>query len=407
MKRAVRLIAVLLVPMLFSVAAGPLRADEAQPAAEKVVPAKAASKKVTPAKKASLDERIDAAIRRGVAHLLKTQRKDGSWGGPAPNLHVDIYAPKPGSNRAFTVGASALALAALVEVGGDTKDVRDAIKKGTSYLLRRHAVRRVRADTLYNVWAHMYALAAFARLLEKEQAPEPRKRLLKACKSCVAWLDRMEFVEGGWGYFNFAEKTRDPGPGATAFTTATGVVALGMAKKQGVDVPASLTKKANKLIRRCQMPGGSFAYSYRTRMWALQGRNGNINSTKGSLARTPACLMAWTHFGEEVDPRRYTQALDELEKYGHFLLIARKYPYPHETWYSNSGYFCFYGYYYATMLIEHVPAKLRPKYKRQIAEKLLPLQEKDGSWWDYQLYQVHKPYGTGYVLMALDLCRGE
>lgn len=354
-----------------------------------------------------LDAKIEAGIRAGVAHLVKTQRKDGSWGGPAPNLHVDIYAPKPGSNRAFTVGASALALSALLEVGGDGEAVRAAIHKGTEYLIRRHGVRRQRADTMYNVWAHMYALEAFARVLAREKRPEPRKRVLKAAEGCVSWLERMEFVEGGWGYFNFGIKTRDPGPGSTSFTTASGVIALEMAKRQGVKVPDKLIKKANRLIRRCAIPGGSFAYSFRTRMWAGIGSNGNINFTKGSLARTPACLLAWTLSGEEVDPKRYTQALDELEKYGHFLLLARKYPYPHETWYANSGYFCFYGYYYASMLIEHAPAKHRAKYKRQIAEKLLPLQEKDGSWWDYQLYRVHKPYGTGYVLMTLARCRSN
>jgi len=340
-----------------------------------------------------------------VAYLVKTQRKDGSWGGPAPNLHVDIYAPTPGSNRAFTVGASALALSALVEVGGDAPAVKVAITKGTAYLLRRYGVRRPRANTLYNTWAYMYSLEAFARLLAQEKRPEGRKRLLKAAAGCVSWLERMEFVEGGWGYFNFSIATAKPGPGATVFSTATGVVALEMAKRQGVAVPDTLIRKADTLLRRCAIPGGSFAYSYRTRLWARNGRNGNINFTKGSLARTPAALLAWALSGAEVDPRRYTQALDELEKYGHFLLLARKYPFPHETWYSNSGYFCFYGYYYASRLIDLVPKKHRATYRRQFAEKLLPLQEKDGSWWDYQLYRVHKPYGTGYVLMSLARCR--
>ena len=42
------------------------------------------------------------------------------------------------------------------------------------------------------------------------------------------------------------------------------------------------------------------------------------------------------------------------------------------------------------------------------AEKLAALiiakQEKDGSWWDYPLYDYHQPYGTGYCLMALAWC---
>ena len=106
-----------------------------------------------------------------------------------------------------------------------------------------------------------------------------------------------------------------------------------------------------------------------------------------------------------MDPARYTQALDELEKYGHFLRIARKYPRPHETWYSNSGYFCFYGYYYAALLTDDVPAKKAALYRKQIAGHMMKLQERDGSWWDYQLYGYHKAYGTGYVLLTLAKCR--
>ena len=59
---------------------------------------------------------VDAktAIRRGVDYLVASQRKDGSWGSPASNLH-DIYAPAPGSQRAFQVGSAGLAVSALVE----------------------------------------------------------------------------------------------------------------------------------------------------------------------------------------------------------------------------------------------------------------------------------------------------
>jgi hypothetical protein len=378
-------------------------ADEpaaAQPTAPRLT--LAAAKALPPKKLAAA---IETAIARGVDHLIATQKKNGSWGGSAPNLHVDVFAPTPGSNRAFSVAASGLALSALLEVGGERPGVAVAIEKGTTYLMGNYGVRRQRPNMLVNVWAHMYCLEAFARLLAIEKQPEPRKRLLKAAAGCVAWLERMEFVESGWGYYNFQVRTRDPGPGATSFTTATGVVALAMAQAQGVPVPAKLITKANALLRRCQIPGGSFAYSYSTRLWGINGTRGNINRTKGSLARTPACILAWGMTGAKVDPKRYTQALDELEKYGHFLRIARKYPYPHEIWYQNSGYFCFYGYYYASQLIERTPVAKQAEYKRQIARQLLPLQEKDGSWWDYQLYRTHKPYGTGYVLMALNRCR--
>ncbi len=45
------------------------------------------------------------------------------------------------------------------------------------------------------------------------------------------------------------------------------------------------------------------------------------------------------------------------------------------------------------------------RYARAPASILLERQEKDGSWWDYPLYDYHQAYGTGYALMALAWCR--
>ena len=35
---------------------------------------------------------------------------------------------------------------------------------------------------------------------------------------------------------------------------------------------------------------------------------------------------------------------------------------------------------------------------------MLDRQEKDGSWWDYPLYDYHQPYGTAFALMTLQRC---
>ena len=33
------------------------------------------------------------------------------------------------------------------------------------------------------------------------------------------------------------------------------------------------------------------------------------------------------------------------------------------------------------------------------------LQDADGSWWDYPLYDYHQQYGTAYAIMTLHRCR--
>src|SRR5437763_7528720 len=73
--------------------------------------------------------KLDAALGRGVAHLVKSQNKDGSWGKPSLEGGVEITAGI-GSHHAFTVAVTSLSVAALIEAGGDATDVRQAIDKG-------------------------------------------------------------------------------------------------------------------------------------------------------------------------------------------------------------------------------------------------------------------------------------
>ena len=54
--------------------------------------------------------------------------------------------------------------------------------------------------------------------------------------------------------------------------------------------------------------------------------------------------------------------------------------------------------------IDRVPEAKRKEHQRNLARRVRPLQEKDGSFWDYQLFSYHKAYGTGYALVALSRC---
>jgi hypothetical protein len=343
---------------------------------------------------------VEDAIDRGVAYLVSAQNKDGSWGSPASNLN-DIYAPGPGSYYTFQVASTSLAASALLECGDGRPGAEASLQRATDFLLAHHVVKRISQDVLYNTWAHAYSLEFFARRLAREKDPAKRDAYAKAAAADVDRLVRYEYVDGGWGYYDFDFHTKTPGHGATSFTTASCLVALKMAADQGVAVPKKLTDRAVALVEHCRAPGGVFGYDFDLRFLPRMG----VNHVKGALARTPACLYAIDLWGKKCGEDAAKAALDNLDKDGHFLLIARKYPVPHETWYQNSGYFCFYGYYYASRLVDLAPAGDRDRYRAQIASCLVPLQEKDGSFWDYQLYGYHKAYGTGYVLLTLANCR--
>ena len=61
---------------------------------------------------------------------------------------------------------------------------------------------------------------------------------------------------------------------------------------------------------------------------------------------------------------------------------------PHYADFGVAGYFYYYGHYYAAMCIEQLPPEKRTFYQDHLANILVPLQEKDGSWWDYILVRL-------------------
>ena len=87
-----------------------------------------------------------------------------------------------------------------------------------------------------------------------------------------------------------------------------------------------------------------------------------------------------------------------------WLDIGRKRPVPHESWFAVAGYFFYYGHYYAAYCIETLPHEDKPRYQEHLAHILMPLQEKDGSWWDFPFYDYHQQYGTALALMSLQRC---
>ena len=97
--------------------------------------------------------------------------------------------------------------------------------------------------------------------------------------------------------------------------------------------------------------------------------------------------------------------LDRLFARNLWLDMGRKRPIPHESWCQVAAYFFYFGHYYAALCIEQLPGKERPYFQDHLAHILLPLQEKDGSWWDFPMFDYHQAYGTAFALMSLSRTR--
>jgi hypothetical protein len=351
-------------------------------------------------------EAIDSAMRRGVDFLVAHQNPNGSWGSATRTKALNIYAPLPGAHHAYRAGASGLALSGIIDTADTRPEVLAAIDKAAAWTAGElPKLRRADQTTTYNVWGHAYGLRAISRLYLRETEPAKKTEWIRLAQEQVDLVDRYEDINGGWGYLDVFDEltTQKPSGLPTSVTTATVLLAMDQARStMGVKLNEKLVRHSITSINYQRTPDFSYTYSFNHRMKPRS----DINRPAGSLARSQACNAALRVFGEAAvtDEVLTTWADRFLDREG-FLGNVRKRPVPHEGAFRIAGYFYYYGIYYFTESVRLLPKEQHAAYAGKLVTILLERQEKDGSWWDYPLYDYHQPYGTGYSLMALAWCR--
>lgn len=348
------------------------------------------------------DQLIGNAISDGSKFLLSNQNPDGSWGTPQQTKGLNIYAPIPGAHRAFRLAVTALSLSALLEVQKDNPDYQETITQGKEYLVENlTSLRRATPMAIYNVWSHAYGIQSLVRLYGHSTMKSEKEKLRSIISQQITMLQKYESVDGGWGYYDFNAQTKQPSGSSISFVNATALVALKEAESIGVEIPGKMVQKALNAIRRQRLPDHSYLYGEYLKYKPRRG----INRPAGSLGRSHACNLALQVWGDQsVTAEIHKLCLDRLVKRNGWLDVARKRPVPHESWFAVAGYFFYYGHLYASLCIEQLPENERDFYKQNLAQILIPLQEKDGSWWDFPFYNYHQQYGTAMALISLKHC---
>ena len=350
---------------------------------------------------------VAAAITKGVDFLVAKQNADGSFGGPTRTKGLNIYAPLPGAQDAYLIGTSGLAISGLVDAHDSRPAVKAAIEKAEKWAFKKFPeLRRADPTTTYNAWGHAYGLRAISRLYQSAAGDPARQASLKAlAQQQVGLADRYEYLNGGWGYLHVFEElhTQKPTGITTSFTTATVLLAMHEAREtMGITLDQKVVDTSLESIRRQQFPDFTYAYSHSHR-FAPQNE---INRRNGSLGRSQACNATLRAFG---DPKMSDSVLstwaDNFIEFEHWLDYGRKKPVPHESTFKIAGYFYYYGIYYFTVSAQYLAKEKQRELAPALARILLTRQEKDGSWWDYPLYDYGQSYGTGYALMSLKWCR--
>lgn len=347
---------------------------------------------------------LEDSILKGVDFLVRSQNKNGSWGGPTKTKGLNIYAPLPGAHHAFRMGTSCLALTGLLDSGDSRPEVLDSIEKAEQWLLKAlPRLKRADVTTTYNVWGHGYALQSLSALGRREGMSDEKMAIYK--KAAQGQLDALvmyQDIDGGWGYYSKIATGR-PSGGSMSFTSAAVLVGVYDCQRAfGISLPKKRLKLGIKSIQYQRNPDFSYSYARGHKMYPRKP----INRPGGSLGRSQSGNAALRLFDDpKVTDDIIREWLDKLVKRNGWLDIGRKRPKPHSTHFAVSGYFYYFGHYYAARCIAVLPKEERVPWQDKLAGIIIDKQESDGCWWDFPLYDYHQPYGTGFALSTLVRCR--
>ncbi len=375
--------------------------EAASPEKQDTIPIKKVADAPVPPK-----EKLDAALRRGVDFLVAKQLPNGAWGDHTLTKGLNVLCPFPEGPRSFQISSTALCVIGILSTPyKDEPAVKAATDKALKFLMETlPKLKRGDTQTLLSVWGHTYGLEALCLAAQDLPKDSPlREKYKKQAAEEIKALDRLGDTQGGWGYYTFETFSNRPIGEPTSFLTATVLVSLKDAQRVfDLKSDQKVFTRAMYVLKEMRTPAGAYVYSNAHRFYP--GRL--INRHTGSLARTPAgdyALKIWDD--KLISTRQLEDGLERLWSRAGWLTMSVKKPIPHESFAQNSGYFYYYGYYYVARCLELVPKDKLKRHAAHIAADILPMQEKDGTWWDYPLYNYHKFYGTGYALYTISKAR--
>ncbi|MGE4619898.1 MAG: hypothetical protein AAEJ04_08855 [Planctomycetota bacterium] len=346
-----------------------------------------------------------AGLQKAVSYLLEHQEPDGAFGHWRGPIGSDDWGWSiPGQHYAWQVATTAITCVTLMDLGelrpeGVTEEsLLEALRRGLDHVCANGRRKRIADWDTDNAWAYVYALEVVARALAEDPqriGSERMVRLRKLGEDLIETLGVYQSPDGGWAYYDNRPYSRRPTWG-TSFVTASLLIIFDQCEQVGLEVPDKMQERGLRALRRCRLPNGAYDYNVST-IPSARGLLG-INQIKGSLCRIQVGNLALRICGDdgEVSYKQMAVGLEQLMRHHKFISLARGRPFPHEAYYANSGYFFFYGHYYAAGVIELLPREMRLQWWPRLVEKILATQEEDGSMWDYSFFSYHRIYGTAW-----------
>jgi len=346
-------------------------------------------------------EVIATTKQKAISFLLDKQYPTGAWGNATKTKGLNIYAPGATAHIDFQTAVTALCMMALSKE--DTSPaIHKSLERATRYMLKSiPKVTRADGQWVGNIWSHAYIIRGLLKV--RPIFPKMRSGIDAAINNQLKKLKTFSYRKGGWGYYDFSDpgklkiSTRKPSGSSTSFITGTCLIALAEAKEAGFAVPMTTVKGALANLIKQRNPDETFLYS--EDHW-IAPKN-KISKKAGSVGRTPNGLLALYNWqADKVGKDKLNLAIDRLIRFDRWIDIGRKKPRPHESFFAIAGYFYYYAHYYGSQCLEHSNGDTQSQAMK-LAWMIVNKQEKNGSWFDFPLYNYGDYYGTAFALMSL------
>lgn len=340
-------------------------------------------------------------LNKSLDYLVDSQNEDGSW-----STHVNTHLFETGfawqTFYAWQLGAHGLGTLGL-RAAPSTPKVDAALEKAIRWLCTTRMPVRGADWDVDSTWGSLYGFTACVECATDTRfASEEWQTLLKKRgMEFFADLKQRQTPDGGWAYYDNPPFTKRP-TWATSFCTALVLPALKQATELGWEIPAYVPEAALKVVKRCHLPNGAYAYDYRPTQRGWGGES--INQVKGSLGRIQVCNLALASWDVEfVTLDKLREGLENFFEHHRFLDTARMRPIPHEGFYANAGYFYFFAHYYAAQVIELLPEEEREGWHSKLRFHVAKTMLKDGSTSDFLTSGYMKTGSSAYAAMVLSI----
>ncbi len=371
----------------------------------------------------SRSERIEAALNDAAFYLLPQQGTDGAWRSAVYGQFKDGLSLTP------------LVLAALQGMPASEK-LRVAQSEGAKYLTS-FAKQDGSIDSGKDAISYpAYTSAGVVSALSRPEHAEHRK----ATDAWLAYLLRRQLTEelgweptdkeyGGWGYCAVLPKKPKPGEGGPPLNesnlSAT-IFAVDALRTAGIPANDSILQKALVFIQRCQnysddpehsdpaFDDGGFFFIYDDPVRNKAGMAGKDRRGRARFysygSTTADGLRALLACGLPLDHPRVVAARGWLAK--HFRADTHPGTYTKEHEENREAVYYYYAASVAKALraagVKEIPSPTgKVRWPEALADELLSLQRKDGSWVNgaKAVREDDPVVATCFAASALALCR--